>query len=85
MRDVYDNSVDIRNIEDEAHSNYIDVLFELSDEEKCSPKKVYIETTKRDIDNNFFNKSKIYREGCYIFLTSNNVSENLKISWKVEK
>lgn len=85
MRDVYDNSVDIRNIEDEAHSNYIDVLFELLDEEKCSPKKVYIETTKRDIDNNFFNKSKIYREGCYIFLTSNNVSENLKISWKVEK
>ena len=85
MRDVYGSSIDIRNIEDEAHSNYMDVLFELSDEEKCSPKKVYVETTKRDIDNNFFNKSKIYREGCYIFLTGNDVAENLKISWKVEE
>mgnify|MGYP003611117905 CR=1 FL=1 len=79
LRDVYENSIEISNIEDEARDNYDDVVFELINGED-TPWNRYHGTINKQIKNELFSGS-IYSKGCYIYLTSEEVSEDLKISW----
>lgn len=83
FRDVYSaqKDIDIINIEANAAENFRDACFELTDEEKQVPKKVYLATTNKSISSNFMMDSTIYRKGCYIYLTGDDIDDEKLITW----
>lgn len=84
FRNVYaePRSIDIANIEQAAKENYDMTKFEL--ENGASPKTLFIETTKKTITHSLLGDSPIYRNGCYVYLTSDEVGEDLKIKWRMD-
>ena len=80
FRDVYaDGGIEISNIEDIAHTNYEDALLEF--DETPTPKEVFVKTTRKPIESSILDNSSIYRNGCYVFLTGDDIDPDLQISW----
>ena len=83
FRDVYSTQkdIDITNIEESAVENFRDAYFSLTDEDKQIPKKVYLATTNKSISSNYMMESPIYRKGCYIYLTGEEINNEKQITW----
>ena len=80
FRDVYaDGGIEISNIEDMAYANYEDALLEFN--ETPSPKEVFVKTTRKPIETSLLDNSPIYRSGCYVYLTGDDIDPDLQISW----
>lgn len=80
FRDVYvDGGIEISNIEDMAHTNYEDALLEF--DKTPTPKEIFLRTTRKPIESSILDNSSIYRNGCYVFLTGDNIDPDLQISW----
>lgn len=69
----------ISNMEDIAHSNFEDVLFTLP--ENPEARLVFFETVKREIPSSIIDNSPIYRNGCYVYLTGEEVGDEMQITW----
>lgn len=84
LRSVYaeNGGLLISNMEDIAYTNYQDTCFELP--EDVAPSLLFKETMKKPIPSSIVDNNTIYRYGCYIFLTSDDVNEEMKISWGKE-
>jgi len=84
LREVYtvSGSTVISNIEETAHSNYEDVLYGLP--EDAEPRQIYNETMSKDIPISIVDNSPLYRNGCYVYLTSEETDENRQITWGSE-
>lgn len=81
FRDVYADSPNgkkISSVEAEAYSNHEDTLYEI---EKLSPREDFYATTRKDLHSDLMPDSALYRNGCYVYLTSDDVSEEQKITW----
>ncbi len=83
FRQVYNNSISIKNIEFSAFNNYENVLEELLEKER-TPYNLYKKTTAIPIIDELLPRNEMYYKGCYIFLTSDNAPTNKLISWKVK-
>lgn len=86
FREVYaeQKTIELDNIEDDAHENYLNVLFSLEDEDACVPKRVFQETVKMPISGTLLPNGIVYRKGCYIYLTGENIADEKKISWSID-
>lgn len=89
FRDVYIDTtkkIDIQNLEDDAFANYEDTESELELMGDDEPQKLFFETTKKQItpDNTLFPGGPIFNHGCYVYLTGQEVDQNIQISWKEE-
>lgn len=84
FREVFaeQKSLDISNLEEFARENYDIAKDELGVE--CTPKKLYDRTTVTPIDSDILPKGSMYRTGCYIYLTSDEIDEDLQIGWGEE-
>ena len=84
FREVFaeQKSLDISNLEEFARENYDIAKDELGVE--CTPKKLYDRTTVTPIDSDILPKGSMYRNGCYIYLTSDEIDEDLQIGWGEE-
>ena len=69
----------ISNLEDIAHTNFEDALYSLP--EDASAKQLFDETVKRDIPSPIIDNSPIYRNGCYVYLTGEDVESEKQITW----
>ena len=76
------SSTVISNMEDVAHTNFEDVLYTLP--EDADAQQVFNETVKREIPSPIINDSPIYRNGCYVYLTGENVDSEKQITWGQE-
>ncbi len=83
LRNVYGHESQIANMEYIAHMNYKHALFDLP--EGADPKQVFNETVKRPIPSSLIDDSPIYRHGCYIYLTGEEIDNRLQISWGHEQ
>lgn len=80
FRDVYvDGGNEISNMEDMAHTNYKDALLEFN--KTPTPKEIFLQTTRKPIVSSILDNNSIYRNGCYVFLTGDNIDPDLQISW----
>lgn len=84
FREVFaeQKSLDISNLEEFARENYDIAKDELG--VGCTPKKLYDRTTVTPIDSDILPKGSMYRNGCYIYLTSDEIDEDLRIGWGEE-
>ena len=82
FRDVYirQQSLEIDNLEQNAKENHDMALFSL-DDDTSNPRKCYIKTVEKPIDSTLLPSGPIYRKGCYIYLTGDEIDSNLQISW----
>lgn len=62
-----------------AHTNYEDALLEF--DKTPTPKELFLQTTRKPIESSILDNSSIYRNGCYVFLTGDNIDPDLQISW----
>lgn len=83
FRDVYisQKEVDIINLEQNAHENYTTAKFSLDEPYASTPKKIYQRTVEIPIEDSLLPNGSIYRKGCYIFLTGDNIDEDSQITW----
>lgn len=83
FREVYigQKELELANIEQDAHENYETAIFSLEDKDTHIPKKVYQETVKIPIEGSLLPQGAIYRKGCYIYLTGNDIDEENQITW----
>lgn len=83
FREVYvdQKELELINIEQDAYENYKTALFSLEEQDTHIPKKVYSETVKLAIEGNLLPDGSVYRKGCYIYLTGDNVEEDTQITW----
>ena len=83
FRDVYisQKEVEIINLEQNAYENYINAKFALDEPESLIPKKVYQRTIETPIGESLLPNGPVYRKGCYIFLTGDNINEDSQITW----
>jgi hypothetical protein len=83
FRDVFveNRTVEISNIEQNAFENYSSAKFALDDSELADPKKIYNQTVRLPIESNLMPPGIIYRKGCYIYLTGDNVDPDSQITW----
>lgn len=72
----------ISNMEDIAHTNYEDVRFSLPD--NPGAKQVFDKTVDREIPSSIIENSPIYRHGCYIYLTGQDIDPEQQITWEYE-
>lgn len=81
FRSVYEqkHALEISNLEQTAKANFESEKFVL--EEGDSPKKLYIKTIDRQIESNLLPAGPIYRKGCYIYLTGDDIEEDIQITW----
>ena len=84
FRDVYleSTSTVIANMEDVAYTNFKSARYSLP--ENVTAKQLFDETVKREIPSPIINNSPIYRNGCYIFLTGDDIDEEKQITWGYE-
>lgn len=82
FRDVYSQQkvLEISNLEQNAKENYESALFALGDNADI-PKSVFIKTTDQQIESDLLPQGRIYRTGCYIYLTGDSIKENFQITW----
>lgn len=80
FREVYvEGGVEISNIEDIAYTNFQEVLFEFDD--SYTAKELYVNTINKEIHSSIMENSPIYRHGCYIYLTGQEIESEKQISW----
>lgn len=84
FRSVYEqqHALEISNLEQTAKANFESEKFAL--EEGDSPKKLYIKTNDRQIESDLLPGGPIYRKGCYIYLTGDDIEEDIQITWGEE-
>ena len=85
FRSVYDTqkSMEISNLEQAAKENHESAKFSLSVEEN-NPKNLFIKTTDKQIESDLLPPGPIYRKGCYIYLTGDDVQEDIRVTWGEE-
>lgn len=81
LRDVYSeySSTMISNIEETAYSNYKSAIYSLP--KGATPKNVFDLTTSMNIPLSIVDDSPLYRNGCYVYLTSEETDGSRQISW----
>lgn len=72
----------ISNIEETAYSNYVDTLYSLPKD--AAPREMFYSTTEKDIPLSIVDNSSLYRNGCYVYLTSEGADESRQITWGEE-
>lgn len=84
FRDVFaeQKSMDISNLEEFAKENYDIAKDELG--MNSTPKQLYDRTTAMPIDSEIIPRGPMYKSGCYIYLTSDEIDDNLQIEWGEE-
>ena len=85
FRSVYEQhkTTEISNLEQTAKENHESAKFSLS-EIDSHPKNVFIKTIDKQIESELLPPGPIYRKGCYIFLTGNDVHDDVQITWGEE-
>ena len=83
FRDVYiaQREVEIINLEQNAYENFTTAKFSLDEPESFIPKKVYQRTIETPIGNSLLPDGPVYRKGCYIFLTGEDIDKDSQITW----
>lgn len=83
FRDVYvgQREVEIVNLEQNAHENYVTAKFSLDEPDSLIPKRVYQRTVETPIGDSLLPAGPVYRKGCYIFLTREDIDEDSQITW----
>ena len=83
FRDIYisQKEVEIINLEQNAYENYMNAKFLLDEPESSIPKRVYQRTVEMPIGDSLLPDGPVYRKGCYIFLTGDDIAEDSQISW----
>lgn len=83
FRDIYisQKEVEIINLEQNAYENYMNAKFLLDEPESSIPKRVYQHTVEKPIGDSLLPDGPVYRKGCYIFLTGDDIAEGNQISW----
>lgn len=84
FRDVFveQKAMDISNLEEFAKENYEIAKDELGVD--CTPKELFDRTTAKAIDSEIIPRGPMYKNGCYIYLTSDGIDEDLQIEWGEE-
>lgn len=77
LRDTYKEK-GVSDAEYEAFANHRETVIDLINP---TPIEDYKETTRKRLTSRLFSDSSIYSKGCYIYMTSNNVPDNRKITW----
>jgi len=82
FRSVYEQQkeLEISNLEQNAKENYESAKFAIGDNAN-DPRELYINTTERSIESDLIPSGSIYRKGCYVFLTGDDVEEDIQITW----
>lgn len=81
FRNIYADSLNskkISSVEAEAYLNHEDTMYEIEDP---SPREDFYATTRKDLHSDLMPDSSLYRNGCYVYLTSDDVPEDRKITW----
>lgn len=83
FRDVYiaQREVEIINLEQNAYENYTTAKFSLDEPESSIPKRVYQRTIETPIGDSLLPDGPVYRKGCYIFLTGEDIDKDSQITW----
>lgn len=84
FREVFaeQKAMDISNLEEFAKENYDIAKDELG--LGATPKSLYDRTTVMSIDSEIIPRGPMYKNGCYIYLTSDDADEVLQIEWGEE-
>jgi len=85
FRDVYSQQkvLEISNLELNAKENFETALFALGDDAD-DPKSVFAKTTDQQLESDLLPQGRIYRTGCYIYLTGDSIKEDFQITWGKE-
>ncbi len=72
-------SLDISNLEAFAKENYDDAKNELGLDYK--PRDLYFKTVSKSIGSQLLPEGPMYRSGCYVYLTGEEIDEEIQITW----
>lgn len=83
FRDIYSiqKETEIINLEENAFENYQSALFALDKAEAAIPHKVYQNTISLSIGGELLPDGTIYRKGCYVYLTRDDIAPEIQITW----
>lgn len=83
FRDIYSiqKETEITNLEENAFENYQNALFALDKAEAAIPHKVYQNTISLPIGGELLPDGPIYRKGCYVYLTKDDIAPEIQITW----
>ena len=83
FRDIYSiqKETEIINLEENAFENYKSALFALDKTEAAIPHKVYQKTVSLPIGGELIPDGPIYRKGCYVYLTRDDINPESQITW----
>lgn len=81
FRDVYVDKqfIKISNMEQFAKENFDEALFEIEGEP--TPRELYLKTTSKVIESDILPNGPMYRKGCYIYLTGDNINDDTQLTW----
>ena len=68
-------------VEQNAYENFTTAKFSLDEPESFIPKKVYQRTIETPIGDSLLPDGPVYRKGCYIFLTGEDIDKDSQITW----
>lgn len=75
-------NIDISNLEAFARENYDNASYET--DENAAPKDLYDKTLSKALDSEILPKGPMYKNGCYIYLTGDEIDEEKQITWGEE-
>ena len=81
FRDVYVDKqfIKISNMEQFAKENFDEALFEIEGEP--TPRELYLKTTSKVIESDILPNGPMYRKGCYIYLTGDDINDDTQLTW----
>ncbi len=81
FREIYvdKRTTEISNLEQFAKENFDEALFEIEGVPK--PRELYIKTTSKSIESDILPNGPMYRKGCYIYLTGDDIDEEKQLTW----
>ena len=65
-----------------AKDNYEYASYEI--DENASPKELYDKTMEKTLVSEILPEGNMYKKGCYIYLTGENINEEKQITWGEE-
>ncbi len=80
---IEQKEVEISNIELIAKENHDAAVFMLGGK-PCNPKEVYNKTIQTPIESSLLPNGSIYRNGCYVYLTGDQIDDDTLITWGEE-
>ena len=85
FRDIYieKQTQEVLNSEQNAYENYKMSIFELEDDADLTSKKIYTRTVSKPVAGKLMPEGLIYGQGCYIYLTRDDIDEEKQITWEV--